>query len=92
MVMLLATDAILEQAVEARPRITRSPFSSVVRRIVIATSLLLFRSVVLTGRGVAFTGRATAGVFASSFDAAVTGAGAKDADGRPVNVWPPRQF
>jgi hypothetical protein len=72
--------------------IARAPASGLARRLLVATGQLLFHGLVLTGRGLAITGRVTAGLFAWSFDAAVSTAAAKDADGRPLGIWPPRQF
>ena len=72
--------------------IARAPTSDLARGVLVGIGLLLLRSLVLTGRGLSITGRVTAGLFASSFDAAVSAAAAKDADGRPLGIWPPRQF
>ena len=90
MVTLLATDAVMEQPAEASADAAPATLSRSAGRAFVAVSLLLFRGLVLTGRGIVFTGRVTAGLFASTFDAAVTTAGARDDDGRPLNIWPPK--
>lgn len=70
--------------------IARAPAIDLARLILVATGLLLLRSLLVTGRGLGCAGRMVAGLFASSFDAAVSTAGARDPAGRPLGFWPPR--
>jgi hypothetical protein len=90
MVTLLATEATLAPAAEATAEVTRPAFAGPAGRAFVTVGLVLCRGLVLTGRGIAWSGRAAAWVFASTFDAAVTTAGARDDDGRPLNIWPPK--
>lgn len=70
--------------------LSHAPACDLARLVIVAAGLLLLRSVVGVGRGIAITGRLAAGLFASSFDAAVSTAAARDTDGRPLGIWPPQ--